>query len=141
MRVWPALVLVLATSCCMLTMAAQAETAIGNTASSLPLTLPGFEEPAKPQMDIKPAPATGCAVSADQLPPEFLNLMSRLDEPVATTEPGLPPVVQEVAPAVAREVRQRVHGVQVLNGGGQVRLGRSRENGVTVYRGLTPEGR
>lgn len=123
---------------------AQAETSPAGPASALPLPVPGFEAPPAPRMDFKPeTPATSeCAVSTSQLPPEFMRLMSRLEEPVASTETGLPPVVEQIAPAVAQQQQRRQrrsHGIEVLNGGGEVRLGRSRENGVTVYRGLEPD--
>lgn len=96
--------------------------------------------------------ANNCAVTSDQLPPDFIRLMDKLNEPVDNTATGLPPVVEQIAPAaVSRRSnastsptgpnRRTVNGVQILNGGGKPQLGRSRENGVTVYRGLEPEGR
>lgn len=126
---------------------AQAERSFSGAASALPLTVPGFETPAPaiPQMDFKPEePAlrvADCAVSSDQLPPEFIKLMGRLDAPVAATQTGLPPVVEQLVPAVRQTSSQtrRSHGIEILSGSRTVEHGRSRQNGVTVYRGLEPE--
>ncbi len=123
------------------------QSSTAETASALPLAVPGFEDkpqlpaPFMPQPEAPAAKTAECAVNADQLPPEFLNLMGRLNEPVRPAETGLPPVVDEVAPAVAAQARNRASrarpaGVQVLSGSTQVQRGQSRENGVTVYRGV-----
>ncbi len=140
---WLALVLLLAIPC-----AAQAEQSPSGPALALPLVVPGFEtpKPATPQMDFKPAePApivADCAVSNDQLPPEFLKLMDRLDAPVTSTATGLPPVVEQLAPAVAQTQRRRTsRDIEVITGGREPRVGQTRENGVTVYRGHVPAQR
>lgn len=140
-----ALLMLLATPC-----VAQAEQSLSGVALALPLSVPGLEMPAPavPQMDLRSAaPETpvarvaDCAVSSDQIPPEFIKLMSRLDEPVSTREVGLPPAVNQIAPAVVQTQRNRSQPIQILNGRREVQHGRSRENGVTVYRGLEPERR
>ncbi len=120
-------------------------------AATLPLDIPAFQPaPAAPvYREFQPEEVvrdTTCAVSADQLPPDFLKLMGRLSEPVATTDTGLPPVVSEVVPALRntpaqQERRRSSHGVEIITGKGDARLGRSRENGVTVYRGVEAERR
>jgi len=145
---WLALILLLAIPC-----AAQAEQSPSGAALALPLVVPGFEEPkpVAPQMDFKPAepPAAivaDCAVSNDQLPPEFLKLMDRLDAPVTSTATGLPPVVEQLAPAVAQTQRRRTsRDIEILTGTGnnnrEPRVGQTRENGVTVYRGHVPAQR
>lgn len=110
--------------------------------------------PSAEPVPYKPAApaANNCAVTSDQLPPDFIRLMDKLNEPVDSTAVGLPPVVEQIAPAAVPRstspragsdppLRRTVNGVQILGGGGKPQLGRSRENGVTVYRGLEPAER
>lgn len=130
----------------------RAETSLAGPAMALPLPVPGFEtEPPPAALPApEPAPAPAQAVNPDQIPPEFIDLMRQLDEPAGTTDIGQPPAASEIAPAApvvrrapaaAATGRRTEHGVQILNGNSKPQLGRSRENGVTVYRGLEPAGR
>jgi hypothetical protein len=85
-------------------------------------------------------------VRQDEIPQEFLNILGRLDAPATVSDAGtIPPLPPETAASTRRQSRpavsvvtgnrRRVNGVTVIQGGGNVKEGQSREGGVTVWRG------